>query len=212
MIDLKNKIIFIHIPKTAGQSIEQYFVEINNITWNDRASLFLYKNPLDSNLSRSNAHLSLSMYEKYFFGGEIPEDYKIFTVVRNPYNRFLSELRYRKIGLKSLNIPLTPKALIFLYKHKLKFLKDFNEHLLPQSYFLKGNSEDRIKVIRFENLQNEFSDLMNHWNLPAVALPHKNKNIKKSLHTKNIDLKTLDFLNKEYNEDFIRFNYEIIRN
>ena len=36
MIDLKSKIVFVHIPKCAGTSIEQYFMQIRGLDFRNR--------------------------------------------------------------------------------------------------------------------------------------------------------------------------------
>ena len=44
MISHKHKTIFVHIPKTGGQSVESVFIEDEGLTWDTRAPLLLRRN------------------------------------------------------------------------------------------------------------------------------------------------------------------------
>ncbi len=212
MIDLKNKIIFIHIPKTGGQSIENYFLRINDLSNKDKASLFLFKNSHESNMSRSNAHLTLEMYEKYYFGGEIPEDFKIFSVVRNPYNRFVSESKYRKFRFGFIKFRLPMTLLIFIYKRygkKVNIFRDVYDHLIPQIKYLEGNARNRINILRLENLNSEFERLVLSWGLPNHKLKYINKSASSVKRSNHLSPDILKFINNEYKEDFNEFNYDM---
>ena len=44
MISHHHKCVFIHIPKNAGQSIENLFLELLNLTWETKAPLLLRPN------------------------------------------------------------------------------------------------------------------------------------------------------------------------
>ncbi len=212
MIDLKNKIIFIHIPKTGGQSIEDYFLRINDLSNKDKASLFLFKNSRESNMSRSNDHLTLEMYEKYYFGGEIPEDFKIFSVVRNPYNRFVSESKYSKLRFGFIKFRLPMRFLIFIYKRygkKVNIFRDIYDHLIPQIKYLEGNARNRIIILRLENLNSEFERLVLSWGLPNHKLKHINKSASSVKRSNHLSPDILKFINNEYKEDFNEFNYDM---
>jgi len=73
MIDRDNKIIFVHIPKTGGESVTK-------MLWNTKLSLATGK------------HLTIKQYRDM----TNTEGYYIFSVVRNPYNRALSHYRFLK--------------------------------------------------------------------------------------------------------------------
>jgi len=211
VIDFKNKIIFIHIPKTGGTSVEMYFQKIRNLSDHDISSLAIFKNKKESNLERGNQHCSLSMYEKFFFGGRIPEDYRIFTIVRNPYTRFWSEWSSRKLPppsrfIVSFYLPLI--LLIFLSKKKYNFLKDFNSHMKPQSSFLFGKNNYKIKILRFENLNEEFEQLIEDWHLPKIKLSRSNKSRRLRKPFKYELRLGKRFIERFYRDDFKIFSYK----
>lgn len=210
MIDLKNRIVFIHIPKTGGSSIERYFLKIRGLDDVDSAALGVFKNRKSSNLERGNQHNSLAMYEKYYFGGPIPDDFRIFTVVRNPYNRFWSEWKSRKLP-PPMRFPvsfyLSAEQLIFLAEKRFSILKDFNSHIHPQTSFIEGQSEDRVRIIRFENLNEDFSHMISDWELPSEELPHSNEAKRTGVPSAKEQDVGDNFVRRFYESDFSKFNY-----
>ena len=154
-----------------------------------------------------------SSYDReIFFGGEIPKDYKIFTVVRNPYTRFWSEWSSRKLPPPkrfpfSFYLPL--KTLIYLTKKNFYFLKDFNSHMKKQSYYLRSKSQDRVRVLMFENLSNEFKALQAEWNLPILNIEKHNKSRRKTKPTSKEKLIGDNFVKKHYEDDFDFLNYNV---
>lgn len=209
MIDLKNKILFIHIPKTAGVSVEQYFHNIRGLKEKNRAALGLFRNAGDTDLERGNSHCSLKMYEDYYFGGEIPNDFKIFTVVRDPYTRFWSEVAYRRLPPPNrfpISFRVSARFLAFLARKKYQILLDLNCHMAPQSDFIDGKSRDRVEILRFENLAEDFAALKKKWNLPDEPLPHINASKKKKKNARSSEIGDR-FIKDFYANDLEMFGY-----
>jgi hypothetical protein len=213
MIDLKNKLIFVHIPKTAGTAIESYFLQARGLDHKNRAALGIFTNSNKaSNLERGNQHCSLSMIEQYYFGGEIPEDFRIFTVVRCPYKRFWSEWSSRKLP-PPMRFPfsfhLSTKTLIDLTRREIAVLKDLNSHMRPQCQYLTGQAEDRVRILRFENLAADFSAMQRDWALPDMPLPRENMSKRSGKPTAK-DLALGDgFVAEYYADDFSKFGYDL---
>ena len=177
MIDFHNKIIFLHIPKTGGTAIESYFATIRGISCQDLAPLGVFINSKKSVLERQNTHNSLFMIEQYIFGGGIPEEYEIFTVVRHPLSRFISEVRSRRLPpprWSPIHVRVPPWMMLYFMKNPYHRLKDLNCHLRPQATFLEGAARDRVKVLRFETLSNDFNCLQKKLQLPELPLPIAN--------------------------------------
>ena len=212
LIDLKNRILFIHVPKAAGTSVEEYFRRLRGLDEVDIPALGILKNHKSSHLERANHHCTLEMYEKYYFGGAIPEDWRVFTVVRNPYYRFWSEWKYRRLPPPQrfyfstlLSVPL----LIRLSEKPIARLKDLNSHMRPQNDFLVGESRDRVRVLHFENIGEEFSQLCRDWNLPDTGLPRSNESVHRERPSQaHIDLGNA-FTRRTYAVDFEAFSYDM---
>lgn len=211
MIDLKNRIIFVHIPKCAGTSIEHYFMQIRGLDYRNRAALGIFKNRKSADLERGNQHCTLSMIEDLWFGGEIPADFRIFTVVRDPYRRFWSEYSYRRLPPPdrfpfSTHLPLD--LLIYLAKHPVARLKDLDSHMRPQWTYLEGKAKHRVRVLRFERLGEDFAALVRDWGLPNLALPRLNQggNARRQT-TAAQQARGNAFVREFYAEDFLRLGY-----
>lgn len=210
MIDFKNKIIFIHIPKTGGTAIERYFARIRRLHDRDLAALFIFKNPdKRSALERGMQHCSLGMYESLVFGGRIPDDFRLFTVVREPEERFWSEWRWRRLPPTHWPLPsmrLSVRALIWLSHQRFTLLKDLNSHMRPQSAYLEGVSADRVRVLRHESLDDEFQRLVDDWGLPQHSLERSNVSPARTPSTLD-RMRARHFVFDHYACDFERFGY-----
>lgn len=201
-----------HVPKCAGTSVEKYFMEIRDLDFRNRAALGIFLNGFDSDLERANSHSSLADIEKYYFGGPVPDDFRIFTVIRNPYKRFWSEWSFRKIPNPkrypiSFHLPLS--TMIRLTKNPVARLKDFNSHMRPQWTYLEGASADRVRVLRFENLGADFDALKADWGLPDNPLPRENIGARKRSQTPQIKAQGDAFVREFYAADFEKFGYDI---
>src|SRR5437764_11835271 len=95
MISHKYRTIFVHIPKTGGQSVENVFLTLHGLTWETREPLLLRPNS-DRNLGPSQlAHLRA---KEYVACGHIDQEnfdsYFKFAFVRNPWERIVSGYHY----------------------------------------------------------------------------------------------------------------------
>ena len=102
MISIKHNIIFIHIPKCAGQSIENIFLKDLGLTWQERHPLLLRPRTGKEKGPERLAHLYAEEYFKFgFISKEAYDKFFKFTIIRNPIDRFLSEINYRRIPKKN---------------------------------------------------------------------------------------------------------------
>lgn len=154
MISEKYKCIFVHIPKVAGQSIENIFLSLHNLTWKQRDSLLLRHNLKPEIGPERLAHLTASEYINYRY---ITQDkfnsYFKFSFVRNPWDRFVSEFKFRGFD-KNYSF----KDFVLRGLPKKDLYSDAYRHIIPQYQYLyddKGNQLEDF-VGRFENLQSDF--------------------------------------------------------
>lgn len=172
MYSRKFDTIFIHIPKTAGRSIEQVFLERSGLTGDDRAELLMRENHEPQGGPRRLAHLYGREYTEC--GHVAPADFARafkFTVVRNPYDRVVSEYcwRYprRRQSFGAFVKSLTDHA----DEHS-----DASRHIAQQFRFVL-DAEDRLipdAVLRFESLVQDFAAISLRLFGEIVALPHLN--------------------------------------
>ena len=215
MICHKYKCIFVHIPKTAGQSIEHVFLNLLGLSWEEREPLLLKFN-YDKNLGPPRlAHLKAQEYLKYnYISQSMFDSYYKFSFVRNPWSRIVSFYNYRRYYQ------------LFSFKHfvtkrlKNKILEKDYWFIGPQYEFIMNHNGDIVVdyIGRFENLQNDFNVICNALGLKDAKLPHVNKAreasfmqkfLKKSKihYSEYYDEETKEIVENAYKKDIQIFNY-----
>ena len=172
MISKKFKCIFVHVPKTAGQSIDNFFLDLHDLSWDDRAQLVLKYNPDRLRGPERLAHLLASEYVEYGYISQADfRDYYKFSFVRNPWARLVSEYHYRgyrkKMTFKEFVLDGLPKEDIYT---------DTYRHIIPQYDYLYDDDANLLVdfVGKFEDLQRDFDKVCNDLGLDSSALPHAN--------------------------------------
>jgi hypothetical protein len=211
MIDLKNRVIFVHIPETAGTSVETYFLKARHLRPENAGALgiILVNNKL-SNRERANQHYTLQMYESLYFGGLIPDEFKIFTIVRDPYTRFWSEWSSRRLPTPNrfpMSFFLSLRLMIYLAERPISRLQDLNAHISPQYQYLEGLSAHRIRILRYENLATDFRRMVKDWKLPEVDFAFENLPKRKRVPSARDRTRGAAFVERFYIEDFKRLGY-----
>jgi len=189
---LDHNLLFVHIPKTGGFSIEKKL----GIDKQQRDECFNYTEELYNNIFFSPQHFTPDLIEQHY--PDLYKRSKKFTIVRNPYTKMLSEFNYREGSF-------TPDRFHdFIDRIPLQL----TDHNIPQKRYFNNIIYD--SVLRFENLKHDFQALANKFNF-SPSLPHENKN---SINTNELVGKirrdTLDLINNYYKEDFEYLRYEMI--
>jgi hypothetical protein len=226
-----NKLLFIHIPKTGGASIEAALGGLGP----GRPSAMNYARRLATwvatNLNRqrimtlhghaciplSPQHLTLN--EIISLGllslDEIYNEFTCFTVVRNPYSRVVSQWRsHNRIhSYPDINIFIRE----WLFNPRLKKSQDDMAHSRPQSAYLgldpfyisSYNAPPSIYKLRFENLDAEYRNFAKAHVGDCNPLPHRNKSQGPRLEYRNIlDNESRSLIERYYRYDIEEFGYE----
>jgi len=176
MLDRKHNAIFIHVPKTGGQSVESVFLELHGLSWENRAPLLL--GPKEECVSGSDADpviLTHLLAREYVENNHIDQkgfdEHFKFAIFRNPWSRMVSEYRYRKDF---------PGSFEKFVEGRLKLTdlrKDTTRHIVPQMDFVID--QDGAVIVdfigRFEELQSDFAIIAERLRLESRTLPHQNK-------------------------------------
>ena len=198
-------LLFIHIPKTGGTSIEQFFgkkLKINKLTpiqyYSDNRKFF-YKGV-------SLQHHTLQTIKEDPFFKINWENIKIISCVRNPYNRILSEIhsRTRRPFKDKKHITDTIKNLLNDYT-KNNNIND--NHVRPQYEFLcdqEGKLYDNVIIMKTENLKEMMKE--NGWDNFDI---HLNKSISYKVED-CLNNESIELINNFYSKDFDYFGYEKI--
>ena len=204
MICKTQKIIFVHIPKTAGQSIEKAIITNIGLSHEDRGKFLLrFNNEKDLGPKRL-AHLFLSKYKdlEYISSQNFLEYFK-FTIVRNPYSRLVSELNYRNASIQPVE-----EYIKSIPKHHYK---DKWRHICPQTFYIyngKSLNTEINKVYYFEKLQEAFDDLKGRFFRADIHLSHENSSSNKSWVKEKLTRDDLDYINDYYDLDFKMLGYK----
>ena len=187
MISHRYKCIFLHIPKAAGTSIERL-------------------------LSGADIDIPQKVPRKRGFSHFLNEhlDYYVFSVVRNPYDRILSEF-YCKFGgimnTKHIYDKFDVHDFNNYIKEKLLKRSKTGDHYTEQYKYLDQNTN--IHIIHYENLHTEFDELMKKYNLHIKIDKHSNKStLNKKFTVESFSPEIIKLINEIYHKDFEMFDYQ----
>jgi hypothetical protein len=217
-ISYKHKILFIHIPKCAGTSIE-CILSTNNKTefYTEKLSFELLSSlPIDRFTdeeyrlcaSKNRQHYTYRELAK-ILPKDVTENFEKITIVRNPYDRLVSEYHYCIASIKS-------------YKNFEEFIKNalkidiytrnwlYDGHLETQTSYLineQGNFNSINKIFKYEELNTCF-DYLNKIT-GRIYKPHARASLNRKPYNEYYTSELKEIVYNFYKEDFINFNYQI---
>ena len=237
---------FFHIPKTAGTAVEEAAAK-QSIPWG--SCRFYHKPkrdicpyPKGPDWPKHVGYWHLPAYLFPLVGSNPYQSTDLFAIVRDPYERMVSEFYYictlkvkdwrpdqcdnrtRLFEEDYMNLWLTKKLQSRESKTATGYLAD-NSHFTPQHEFLLGPHQVRVvdHVLRMDDpnmsLSEQFARLMAAYGMPSnMTLPYMGaisageRNTTDHLTTQNLQHSTLDWIHRHYSEDFDRLGYPRIKN
>ena len=200
MISHKYKCIFIHIPRTAGSSVEHWINGENQ--WKSH--------PREKHLLASQAK---KMYQEYW------DDYFKFSIVRNPWDRKVSMLKH-----PFYRVRLDARKTIDVSRYKRKYgypiileldsrsggkrrglLSDKHK---ANSVYLNMLDEEIDFVAKFENLGEDLCYVKSQLGLAIDFNIHKERSIRDSTYQKYYDDSACADVADLYGNDITHFGYE----
>lgn len=188
---------FIHITKTGGSSIEEIGKK-NKIGWGK------YHKEYKEYSQTYNWYHEIFTIKPI----ELKLKYDWFVSVRNPYTRILSQFHY----------DIMKKRFIKPYEEKDYNKIRFNEHVRKKiaNRSLTGfhyteqykyiDDSVNIHILKFENLKEDFENLMKKYNLNINLDKHINKSIE-MFSVYDFDESTIELIRMVYKKDFEFFKY-----
>ncbi len=202
MVSHQHRCIFVHIPKTAGNSINQIF----GVDWQDH-----------KDLARYERELGLGIFTNYFK----------FAIVRNPWDRLLSDYNYQKKKSR----PKESKLFLFKETGEPRTFREWLEVALrdphryppgkwggevsesihrwsPQVDWISLNGRIAVdRVLRIENLAQDIRGVYETLGLPCKRLPRRNSRFHWS-YSHYYDDASRDLVATYYADDIKAFGYQ----
>jgi Sulfotransferase family len=197
MISLQKRFLFVHIPKTAGNSIQS---ALRNYSEDELVALrkeqdgierFGLRNPIYP----VKKHSILAEYRAALGDAEFGKLYK-FTCVRNPWDRMVSYY-------------FTPTQHQGTWNRK-KFKDVISKVLTAADYLRLGKSEDPFGnvnyIMRFENLQDDFRTVCAALDISPETLPQYNRSNREH-YSRYYDDELRELVRERFGTEIGRFGY-----
>ena len=198
MISFQKRFLFVHIPKTAGNSIQSVLRDYSEDeivalrSEQDGIERFGVRNPK----YKIKKHSTLAEYQAALGEDRFRSLYK-FTCVRNPWDRMVSYY-------------FTPTKRVGEWDRK-EFRKVISKALSVVDYLRFGEAEEKPfgnvdYVMRFENLADDFRSVCATLGIPTVDLPQYNRSSREH-YSKYYDDNLREFVRRRFAPEIERFGY-----
>src|SRR5438128_84518 len=198
MISFQKRFLFVHIPKTAGNSIQSILRDYSEdelvALWGEQDGIerFGLRNPK----YKIKKHSTLAEYRAVLRDEQFRSLYK-FTCVRNPWDRMVSYY-------------FTPTQQMGAWDRK-EFRKMISKGLSVADYLrLDEDEEDPFgnvdSIMRFENLADDFRAVCGTLRILPVTLPQYNRSIREH-YSKYYDDELRDLVRTRFAWEIERFGY-----
>eukprot|EP00403_Amphidinium_massartii_P026596 CAMPEP_0178398686 /NCGR_PEP_ID=MMETSP0689_2-20121128/14899_1 /TAXON_ID=160604 /ORGANISM="Amphidinium massartii, Strain CS-259" /LENGTH=292 /DNA_ID=CAMNT_0020019453 /DNA_START=46 /DNA_END=924 /DNA_ORIENTATION=+ len=196
--------VMIHIPKTAGTAVELAGIT-SGVRWGCHMSF--------DGCSRGEGNCyPWHVPPSWMSSGSQPNLYEgrdTFCVIRNPYDRALSEYRYFNTACNKHYMNDKLKEWLEAYKSGDTMLNGC--HLVPQAEYVWGRDGRQWcqNMLRLEEFPAAFDNYMASRNLTRVQLKESPVNLGhcQDLSVDDIEPRNIKLINEIYHEDFERLNY-----
>tara|TARA_B100001094_G_C17762080_1_gene590882 strand:+ start:64 stop:678 length:615 start_codon:yes stop_codon:yes gene_type:complete len=195
------KLLFIHIPKTGGTKIEESIIK------HTPHELFSGKNNTLLDPPYDKISLQHQFYTTlYQFKDKLNVNFdniKIFSVVRNPYDRIISDLFWFNLIKKDY----TSNQVYDIIKNHYLYRDDLDNHNQPQYKFLVDKNCKLIKSIKIFNTEtlNKSNDDLNKY--IGFNIDIKQDAVNKD-YSNYLNKDSISLINNFYKIDFELFNYK----
>lgn len=199
MISFEKNFIFIHIPKTGGNSIQNILRDYSDekivckASYQDGFERF----ELESKQFGTTKHSSVNEYKIRLPSEFFEASYK-FTCIRNPWDRMISFYFSPHRGVK--------------YWDRNLFIELIN-NVQPALNYLRIPKEDANNILKkfdyiihFDQLEEGFSDVCKQIGITKKSLPVRNKAIK-SHYTKYYDDELVQIVGNLFEDEISLFNH-----
>ncbi|MEP2024101.1 MAG: sulfotransferase family 2 domain-containing protein [Reichenbachiella sp.] len=210
MIIHENKMIFLHIPKNAGTSIEKYLRPDFGLEWDVPNYDLLYGWCPDRQIHLQHA-TPQEMIDLNLIDRQTWDEYTKFAVIRNPWERAVSDFIWlkekSKIKGNFMDYLLVRGDFSSLLTDR-SHIRFKGDHIFPQIDFLKLDGEMAVKnIINFENLDHDLNNFFGSLSLPRFDIK-LNQNTSYTKHYSNwYTNHSINIIKEKYASDIVLGNY-----
>jgi len=198
----KINLLFIHIPKTGGTVIENVIKYLTPQKLYSGNTNTLLEFPYNKKSLQHQFYTTL-----YKFKNKLNinfDNIKIFSVVRNPYDRIISDL----FCLNLIKKNFTSEQVYDVIKNNYLDRDDLDNHNQPQYKFIVDENDELIKNIKIFNTEtlNESNEELK--NFVGLDINIKQNGVNKD-YSKYLNKDSIALINTFYKKDFELFNYKL---
>lgn len=204
MLSLKNNFLFIHIPKTGGNSMQNILSQYSD---DEIVCLSPHQDGVERFEVRSqkyNTHKH-STYAEYRreYGGDVCDGLFKFCCVRNPWERVVSHYFSPHRG-----------EVVWQREAFLQFIN--SAEVKPLAHYLAAEGDDLQTavakmsfVVRYESIQAGFDQVCDLLGLSRTSLPHRNKS-QREAYTQYYDDESMAAVAEKFQDEIALFNYRFM--
>lgn len=183
-----------HIPKTGGMSIDHVF---DRAGWNISYNSGIINDPYYSKILNPQGSLLHLTYNELAMSLDIADFDFVFTVVRNPYERVISEYHWQHCT-RNFNTWFKEEI-----QNTTKISQYKDNHFCPQIEYV-GKHTDAVY-----NLEQGFTNIVNDLETRLNTV-FAQKTFHANISNKTINLDDIDkqLVYNAYKQDFERFGYD----
>lgn len=203
MLSLQKKFVFLHIPKTGGNSIQdalRAYTDEDFVTQGphqDGVERFQLRNSTFTHLKK---HSTLQCYHKAL--RDDLQNYYIFTTIRNPFDKLVSFYFSPHRGKVEWD---SKKFARFARKVRpLEHYLSVRKNIFAKPRLAEGWVN---KFVRFESIQEDMKSVCADLKIEAVDLPHRNKSASRMPHRDCFDKKLRTFVEEKHSFEIKLGNY-----
>ena len=200
MISPDKKFVFTHIGRSGGASLELAFENIGfkkphlSPLYSEKSKLIDFK---------ASQHWK-STEERFVIGEKLWKEYFKFTIVRNPWDRLVSQY----FGHVIKEMPGLSIDNYFLRSFVYDEYHDYKRFVQPCLDWITDDGNILVDhIIRFENLQDDFNVVCDKIGVEHIDLTNEGKS--KKLHYRNYYSDyTAELIYNKFRTDIEEFGYE----
>jgi hypothetical protein len=213
MISLKKNFLFIHVPKTGGNSIQNILKDYSE---DKIVTLSKYQDGIERFEVRNEKydivkHSTLADYKKAIETKTFKKLFK-FSTIRNPWDMCISYFFSPHRGDIKWD---RDQFIIFIQgiPNITHYIREESIVEMIRKKAFKKNTVDKKSIdcdidflIKFENIHEDFNKVCEILEIPFNSLPHRNKS-KKQHYTKYYDDELIEIVKKRFSAEISYANY-----